>query len=48
MDWTATILSAGGAKANPKFPLDGINLLPIITGKEKEVERTLVLEDFSA
>lgn len=41
MDWTTTILSAAGAKPNPSFPLDGINLLPIITGKEKEVERKL-------
>ena len=41
MDWTTTILSAAGAKPNPVFPLDGINLLPILTGKENEVERKL-------
>jgi arylsulfatase A-like enzyme len=41
MDWTATILAAGGAKANSNFPLDGINLMPIITIKNKEVDRTL-------
>ena len=28
MDWTATILSAGGAKAHTDFPLDGIDLMP--------------------
>lgn len=41
MDWTTTILSVAGAKPNPAFPLDGINLLPIITGRENEVERKL-------
>ncbi len=41
MDWTATILQAGGAKADKAFPLDGIDLMPILTGKEKEVDRTL-------
>lgn len=41
MDWTATILSAGRAKADPNFPLDGIDIMPIITGRKKEVERTL-------
>ena len=29
MDWTATILKAGGAKADKDFPLDGIDLMPI-------------------
>lgn len=41
MDWTATILSAAGARANPKFPLDGIDLMPVMTAKNKEVDRTL-------
>ena len=41
MDWTATILQAGGAKADKGFPLDGIDLMPILTGAEKEVDRTL-------
>jgi arylsulfatase A-like enzyme len=39
MDWTATILSAAGAKADTKFPLDGIDLMPILKGKEKSIER---------
>jgi arylsulfatase A-like enzyme len=30
MDWTATILAAGGAKADPAYPLDGIDLMPAI------------------
>ena len=41
MDWTATILSVAGAKAHPGFLLDGQDLMPIITGKKKEVDRTL-------
>ena len=41
MDWTATILSLAGAKPDPKFPLDGIDIMPIITGKKTEVNRTL-------
>jgi arylsulfatase A-like enzyme len=41
MDWTATILSIAGAKADKNFPLDGINLLPVLSGKQKELERTL-------
>lgn len=40
-DWTTTILSLAGAKAVPKFPLDGINIMPMLTGKKKEVDRTL-------
>ena len=31
MDWTATILAAAGVKADPNYPLDGIDLTPIIT-----------------
>ena len=45
MDWTATILSAGGAKAHTDFPLDGIDLMPILTGK-KNVERTIYWRTF--
>jgi arylsulfatase A-like enzyme len=35
MDWSATILSLAMAKEDPKFPLDGVNLLPFILSKEK-------------
>jgi arylsulfatase A-like enzyme len=41
MDWTATILSLAGATADPKFPLEGIDIMPIISGKNKETDRTL-------
>jgi len=35
MDWTATILAAANAKADPAFPLDGIDLLPVCTQRKK-------------
>ena len=41
MDWTATILSLAHAKPDPKFPLDGIDIMPIILGKDWVVDRTL-------
>jgi arylsulfatase A-like enzyme len=31
-DWTATLLAAAGAQADPRAPLDGIDLLPALTG----------------
>nr|WP_294905763.1 sulfatase-like hydrolase/transferase [uncultured Lacibacter sp.] len=40
MDWTATILAAAGAKANEKYTLDGIDLLPVLTGKQQVLPRT--------
>jgi arylsulfatase A-like enzyme len=40
MDWTATILAAAQSKPDPAFPLDGINLLPVCTGKKKIIDRT--------
>ena len=41
MDWTVTILALAGAKADKKFPMDGIDLMPVLTGKKSEVKRTL-------
>lgn len=41
MDWTVTILSLAGAKQQSAVPLDGIDLMPVLTGKRKELERTL-------
>jgi arylsulfatase A-like enzyme len=41
MDWTATILSLAGAEPDPEFPLDGIDIMPIISGKKTEVDRLL-------
>ncbi len=38
MDWTATI--AAIAKAKPKYPFDGKNLLPLLTGKQVSIDRT--------
>ncbi|MEQ1678291.1 MAG: sulfatase-like hydrolase/transferase [Chitinophagaceae bacterium] len=40
MDWTAIILAAAGVQPDPAFPPDGINLLPVLTGKKKIIERT--------
>lgn len=41
MDWTATILAAAGARAAEGYPLDGIDLLPIIRGASPSRDRTL-------
>ena len=41
MDWTATILGVTGTAADPAFPLDGENLLPVSTGQRVPYERTL-------
>jgi arylsulfatase A-like enzyme len=40
MDWTATILALAKAKVDPGFPLDGIDLMPVCTGKKKSFSRT--------
>ena len=40
-DWTATILSLARGKADPGSPLDGIDIMPVLLGKNKEVQRTL-------
>jgi arylsulfatase A-like enzyme len=41
MDWTATILAATGTAADPAFPLDGENLMPICTGQRASYDRAL-------
>jgi arylsulfatase A-like enzyme len=41
MDWTATILATAGGKPHTDFPLDGINLIPILTSKKQNIEREL-------
>ncbi len=46
MDWTATILAAAKAKADVSFPLDGVNLLPLLTGKQKKFDRTFYWRTF--
>jgi arylsulfatase A-like enzyme len=40
MDFTATILALAKAKADPRFPLDGIDLIPVLTAKKKMIPRT--------
>lgn len=46
MDWTATILAAAGAKPDPAFPLDGIDLMPLLTGKQQETPREFYWRNF--
>jgi len=41
MDWTATILSAASATADPAYPLDGEDLLPVCRGARAPYDRTL-------
>jgi arylsulfatase A-like enzyme len=31
MDWVPTLLAAAGVQADPAYPLDGMNLLPVLT-----------------
>jgi arylsulfatase A-like enzyme len=39
MDWTATLLKAAGVR--PALPLDGIDLLPTLSGSSRQVPRRL-------
>ena len=41
MDWTATFVAAAGARPHTDYPLDGIDLLPILRGASAGLERTL-------
>jgi arylsulfatase A-like enzyme len=41
MDLTATCLAAAGVAPAPDYPLDGVDLLPVLTGRAAEFERTL-------
>jgi arylsulfatase A-like enzyme len=48
MDWTATILGAAQTKADPNYPLDGDNLLPVISGgrgSDRIYDRTFFWRD---
>jgi len=40
MDWTATILATAEAQPAEGYPLDGINLIPIIKGASPVQDRT--------
>ncbi len=39
MDWTATILALAGARPDPAFPLDGMDIMPIIKDGSGKRER---------
>jgi len=41
MDWVPTLLAAAGGAADPAYPPDGMNLLPIVTGNAAPVPRKL-------
>lgn len=41
MDWLPTLLAAAGTTPDPAYQPDGANLLPVLLGQEKPVERTL-------
>jgi hypothetical protein len=40
MDWLPTLLSAAGAKPDPAYPTDGVDLMPVLGGAP-EFERTV-------
>lgn len=46
MDWTATILSAAGAKPRAEFSLDGVDLMPVCRGSVTAVDRTFYWRSF--
>jgi arylsulfatase A-like enzyme len=41
MDWTATIVAVTGSKPDPNYPLDGQDLISILTGAKPTYDRTL-------
>jgi arylsulfatase A-like enzyme len=41
MDWTATILGVTGSKADPRYPLDGADLMDVCAGTRPAFERTV-------
>lgn len=41
MDWTATILAAARAEPDPRYALDGEDLMPVVRGTRPEHDRTL-------
>ncbi len=50
MDWTATILAAGQTKPDPRFPLDGEDLLPIMNrGRDSRItyDRTFFWRNYN-
>jgi arylsulfatase A-like enzyme len=47
MDWTATILAAAKTKAAGGYPLDGVDLLPVIRGASRTHDRTFFWRIYS-
>ena len=41
MDWMPTLLAAAGTAPDPAYPLDGIDLLPVLTGMASVRQRSL-------
>jgi arylsulfatase A-like enzyme len=41
MDWSATLLEAGGGQADPDWPLDGVSLLRVLQDPAQRFERPL-------
>jgi arylsulfatase A-like enzyme len=41
MDWLPTLLAAAGGLPAPDYPSDGIDLLPVVTGKAAPIPRKL-------
>jgi arylsulfatase A-like enzyme len=41
MDWSATMVEAAGAKADPAFPLDGVSLMQVLRDPASEFHRAL-------
>jgi arylsulfatase A-like enzyme len=41
MDWLPTLLPLAGARPDPAFPPDGIDLMPVLLGRSPAVERTV-------
>lgn len=41
LDWAATVLAAAGGTPDPSYPLDGIDLMPVLTGREAPQERRI-------
>lgn len=39
MDWLPTLLAAAGARADAVYPPDGVDLLPVVTGRANEFGR---------
>jgi arylsulfatase A-like enzyme len=41
MDWSVSFLALAGIKPSPRYPLDGVNLIPVLSGEQSPFERSL-------